>query len=115
MAAVAEEQEREKQKREEKYQEKDEEKNEEERRPHMRTSALGRSWQLRALPRSAGSRCAPGKLCPSPSREQNQKATRFCSELDGTPLILPSRKVVFWTTRAAARTRSLEVSFPLVT
>lgn len=93
MAAVAEEQEREKEEKEEEYQENDEEKDQadgEEKKsgPHMRSSAPGRSWQLRALPRSARSRCAPGALRLSPSRDQNRNAARFCSELSGTPVRL---------------------------
>lgn len=86
MAAVAEEQEREK---EENDEEKDQTEGEEkESGPHMRSSAPGRSWQLRALPRSARSRCAPGALRLSPRRDQNRNAARFCSELGGTPVRL---------------------------
>lgn len=82
MAAVAEEQERKNEENEEKDQEKDEEKdvtNKMECRLHMRSSALGRSWQLRALPHAAGSRCAPPLPEPRPATETRE----LSSELGG--------------------------------
>lgn len=72
MAAVAGEREREQEEKEQEDQRKaqaQEAEDEPERRPHMRSSALGRSWQLCMN----GAPPGPAALCPSPSREPPQK------------------------------------------
>lgn len=64
---------------------------------------LVRSWQLRALPRSAGSRRAPPATEPG-TRTETQGNSAPSSA--GPPFVPPRRGGVSWDARAAARTRS---------